>query len=89
MKSFQPDQKMVCAVSRQALEPFGREPDAVGLSAWGTAEDRLDMTTLLMGMAGKDQPRSLAVDAMKSWRQEIACEKLLDGVRLKLANSVI
>ena len=85
-KNIQRDPKLEHSLPGQTLQPPRRQPDATGSYTWGVATDRLDMTALVRGLAGKDCPVSTAEERVKRWHQEIACEKLIEGVRL---NAVI
>jgi hypothetical protein len=40
------------------------------------------MTSLLMGLAGKDHAGIHPAERVNLWRQAIACEKLSESVRL-------
>jgi hypothetical protein len=40
----------------------------------------MDMKSLLMGLAGKDHPTLSSARLVDRWHQEIACEKIIDGV---------
>ena len=83
-KNIKLDSKLAPSLSGHALQSPRQEPDAPRSSPWGIAAHSLDMKALLSGMCGKDHGPS-AEERVRRWRQETACEELIDGFRVKLA----
>ena len=78
------DKKLASAVFGQTFKSPGCQSVAVGSSPWRITPDSMDMRALLMGLAGKDLSSEEAEARVDSWRREIACEKLLSGVHIKM-----
>jgi hypothetical protein len=76
-------QKLEAFLHGQALKPAGCQSSTSGPSSWGAAEDRLDMNILLTALdRDKACARPLSASLIGRWRQELACEKLIENVHL-------
>jgi hypothetical protein len=75
-------QKLETAVQRLLFEPAGRKLDGVRPSAWGIAADHLELNALMGLSPSKAAPGCRSGNLSVLWRQEVACEKLVENVRL-------